>query len=27
MGGRRRNDLHINRIVLAIAKTPAIDTP
>jgi hypothetical protein len=27
MGGRRRNDVHTDTIVLAIAKTPAIDTP
>ena len=27
MEGRRRNDVHIDTIVLAIAKTPAIDTP
>ena len=26
-GGRRRNDMHIDTIVLAIAKNPAIDTP
>ena len=27
MGGRKRNDVHTDTIVLAIAKTPAIDTP
>jgi len=26
-GGRRKNDTHTDTIVLAIAKTPAIDTP
>jgi len=26
-GGRRRNDVHTDTIVLAIAKTPAIDRP
>jgi len=26
-GGRKRNDQHIDTIVLAIANTPAIDTP
>ena len=26
-GGRKRNDVHTDTIVLAIAKTPAIDTP